>query len=227
MSIGTARHARIATWGTPPDTMVSFMSGVARQGESLHEVGRDGARRAKQWLESTSRVDACWVNPDKGAVEKLTFDWPHGGQSFSFDLGGRLRYGSFDGQLFYAEVKKYATSADLGSHYQSFLAKCYVAYSTAPKFTDNFMWVSWAPHAATRWSDLTTAAEVRKAVLANAARVFPEGADASGLLDEATCEAVAERLWILILSDRQEGLVPAVEHLGLIHQHEMRKAAGL
>jgi hypothetical protein len=70
-------------------------------------------------LESTSRVEACWVNPDKGAVGKLTFDWPHGGQSFSFDLGGRLRYGSFDGQLFYAEVKKYSNASDLGTLYQA------------------------------------------------------------------------------------------------------------
>lgn len=46
-------------------------------------------------------------------MEKLTFEWPQGGQSFSFDLGGKLRYGDFDGKLFYAEVKKYSKSLDL------------------------------------------------------------------------------------------------------------------
>lgn len=199
---------------------------VTKQGESLHEVGREGARRAKQWLESTSRVDACWVNPDKGAVEKLTFEWPQGGQSFSFDLGGKLRYGDFDGKLFYAEVKKYSKSLDLGKHYTDFLAKCYVAYQGAPRFADNFMWVSWAPHAATSWDQLTTQAKVHESVAANASRIFPSGADVDALIDDATCAAVAERLWILILSDKQEDLVPAVEHLGLIHNHEMLKAAG-
>lgn len=203
------------------------MSSVAKQGEALHDLGRAGARRAKHWLESTSRVEACWVNPDKGAVGKLTFDWPHGGQSFSFDLGGRLRYGSFDGQLFYAEVKKYSNASDLGTLYQGFLAKCYAAYLDSPKFADNFMWVSWAPHAANRWSELTTPGEVRKAVVAHAARLFPLGANVDGMVDDNVCTAVADRLWILILSDKQEGLVPAVEHLGLIHQHEMLKAAGL
>lgn len=202
------------------------MGSAASQGESLHELGREGARRAKQWLESTSRVDACWVNPDKGAVEKLTFDWPHGGQSFSFDLGGKLRYGRVDGQLFYAEVKKYSASADLSQHYGSFLAKCYVAYSDAPRYADNFMWVSWAPHSATRWADLTTVAEVRKSVLANANRLFPSESNVEQLIDDEVCAAVADRLWLLILSDRQEGLVPSREHLGLIHQHEMMKASG-
>lgn len=201
------------------------MSVVTKQGESLHDLGREGARRAKQWLESTSRVDACWVNPDKGAVEKLTFEWPQGGQPFSFDLGGKLRYGAFDGKLFYAEVKKYSKALDLGTHYKDFLAKCYVAYLGAPRFADNFMWVSWAPHAATSWDELTTAAKVRESVVANAHRIFSPAGDVDALVDDDTCAAVAERLWILILSDKQEELVPAVEHLGLIHQHEMLKAA--
>jgi len=108
------------------------------QGEAAHEAGRDGARRAKSWLEATSRVDACWVNPDEGAREKLTFAWPQGGQAFSFDLGGRLRYGKFDGQLFYAEVKNYTTSSKLPGYYREFLAKFYVAYKTSPAYADNF-----------------------------------------------------------------------------------------
>ena len=202
------------------------MGKAAKQGESLHDLGREGARRAKQWLESTSRVDACWVNPDKGADEKLRFDWPEGGQSFSFDLGGKLRYGDVDGQLFYAEVKKYANSADLGTHYRDFLAKCYVAYLDSPKFADNFMWVSWAPHAATTWDQLTSATHVRAAVLANAHRIFANPAEADELIDDEVCATVAERLWLLILSDKQETLVPDPVHLGLIHNHELLKASG-
>src|SRR5665811_770180 len=114
------------------------MTRMPMQGEAAHEAGRDGARRAKSWLEATSRVDACWVNPDEGAREKLTFAWPQGGQAFSFDLGGRLRYGKFDGQLFYAEVKNYTTSSKLPGYYREFLAKFYVAYKTSPAYADNF-----------------------------------------------------------------------------------------
>lgn len=200
------------------------MTGVIAQGEALHDIGRDGARRAKLWLESTSRVDACWVNPDRGAVEKLTVDWPHGNTSFSFDLGGRLRYGDVEGQLFYAEVKKYANSSDLANHYKAFLAKCYVTYQDRPKFADNFMWVSWAPHSATRWSDLTAPAGVRAAVVENGAKIFPPGSNFEASVDDGVCEAVAARLWLLILSDKQEELVPAREHLALIHTQEMMKA---
>ncbi len=158
--------------------------GSAIKGEALHDQGRDGARRAKRWLDATSRVDACWVNPDNGATQKLAFDWPQGGQSFSFDLGGWLRYGSLEGQMFFAEVKKYPSSSDLGQHYKDFLAKCYVAYRQRPQYTDHFMWVSWAPHAATRWDSLTTAQEVFDAVVAQGRRIFPEGTDPGGGVDK-------------------------------------------
>lgn len=198
--------------------------GSAIKGEALHDQGRDGARRAKRWLDATSRVDACWVNPDNGAAQKLTFDWPQGGQ-FSYDLGGWLRYGNFDGQMFFAEVKKYASSSDLGQHYRDFLAKCYVAYQARPQYTDHFMWVSWAPHAATRWESLTTPEEVRGAVFAQAGRIFEAGTNPADEVDQAVCESVSERLWLLILSDKQETLVPAVEHLNLIHSHERTKGA--
>lgn len=36
--------------------------GSLMSGEEAHEKGRDGAQRAKLWLESTTRVNACWVN---------------------------------------------------------------------------------------------------------------------------------------------------------------------
>lgn len=104
-------------------------------------------------------------------------------------------------------------------------AKCYVAYLTIPSYADHFMWVSWTPHGISRWATLTSAAEVQAAVIEHAARIFPAGVDAAASVDEAACRAVADRLWLLILSDKQESLVPSVEHLGLIHSHELKKAA--
>lgn len=204
--------------------MVLFMGTAPLQGEAIHEVGREGARRAKRWLEATSRVDACWVNPDRGAREKLTFDWPQGG-SFSFDLGGHLRYGDFAGQQFYAEVKNYAAVSNLGAHYSDFLAKCYVTYQALPSYADHFMWVSWTPHRITKWASLTSAEEVRLAVIAHAERIFPADADPEAAVDGDLCTRVSERLWILILSQKQEQLVPSVEHLALIQAREMEKAA--
>src|SRR5437899_735256 len=94
-------------------------------GEATHAVGRDGAIRAKQWLDATTRVDVTWINPD--AVEKLTFTWADG-STFSFDLGGTLRGGDWHGEEFFAEVKKYSAAQDQGQLYSEYLAKCYRAF---------------------------------------------------------------------------------------------------
>ena len=87
------------------------------------------------------------------------------------------------------------------------------------------MWISWTPHGTSKWADLTSAKEVRAAVIAHAGRIFPVGADPDTAIDDDLCSKVSDRLWILILSQKQEQLVPAVEHLTLIHGREMEKAA--
>lgn len=195
------------------------------EGESAQAKGADGARRAKRWLESTTRVNAQWVNPDPPALKKLQFPWPHGGQNFSFDLGGTLKYGDFEGEMFYAESKNYDSASDLPEHYSKFLAQCYVAYLQRPMFCDHFMWISWSPHSITRWSELTSAAYVKEHVLKNKTRVFgvEDDAEALDLIDDDIVSAVAERLWLIILSKKQEALVISREHRGLIEKHEIER----
>ena len=196
------------------------------EGETAQAKGADGARRAKRWLESTTRVNAQWVNPDPPAVAKLTFAWPHGGQNFSFDLGGLLKYGDLDGHLFFAESKNYAAPSDLREHYSKFLAQCYVAYLDKPAYCDHFMWIAWSPHDITKWPTLTTAGYVKKHVVLHRARVFGDGVsevDAEALIDEEAVSAVASRLWLIILSEKQETLVISKEHRGVIDQYEAVK----
>jgi hypothetical protein len=194
-------------------------------GEAAQAKGADGARRAKRWLESTTRVNAQWVNPDPPAIGKLTFDWPHGGQSFSFDLAGHFKYGDVDGEAFFAESKKYDAPLDLATHYSKFLAQCYVAYRTSPGWCDHFMWIAWSPHSITSWPDLTKAEYVREHVIKHRERVFGEAdeAVAGSLVDDAAVSAVAERLWLIVLSDRQETLVISKEHRGVIDAYEAEK----
>jgi hypothetical protein len=62
------------------------------EGESAQAKGADGARRAKRWLESTTRVNAQWVNPNAAAVPKLQFKWPHDPNNFTV-LGDAFVYG--------------------------------------------------------------------------------------------------------------------------------------
>jgi hypothetical protein len=202
------------------------MRGMARiEGELAQAKGADGARRAKRWLESTTRVNAQWVNPDPPALKKLQFSWPFGGQNFSFDLGGTLRYGDFEGEMFYAESKNYDSPSDLSSHYSKFLAQCYVAYLQRPAYCDHFMWISWSPHSVTRWSELTSASYVKEHVLKNKDIVFgvDNDAEAQSLINDEKISAVAERLWLIVLSRKQEALVISKEHRGLIEKHEIEK----
>lgn len=195
------------------------------EGESAQAKGADGAQRAKRWLESTTRVNAQWVNPNPPAVAKLTFSWPHGGQNFSFDLGGTLKYGEYDGHEFFAESKNYAEPSDLPKHYSKFLAQCYVAYDKMPSRADHFMWIAWSPHSITDWPKLTTSDYVRTHVLKHRERVFgtDDEAKAAALVNEDVVSAVASRLWLVVLSQKQETLVISKEHRGVIEAYETRK----
>ncbi|RNB52376.1 hypothetical protein EDM22_01335 [Agromyces tardus] len=157
----------------------------------------------------------------------MEFSWPEGGRTFSFDLGGLFKYDEFDGQTFYAESKMYSDSSNLPGHYEEFLAKCYVAYLDRAMFCDHFMWISWSPHTASRWSTHTSEETVRAAVIAQRKRIFGDldEATAEGLVDDAVVSEVASRLWLIILSERQEQLVITPGHRGLIEAYEAEKAS--
>jgi hypothetical protein len=192
------------------------------QGEALHEAGRDGALRAKRWLERTTRVDVTWVNPD--ALAKLTFPWQSGG-TFSFDLGGRLRGGDLNGQEFFAEVKRYYTVGDQAGLYDEYLAKCYTAYSSLPSRCDHFFWLTWHPFSQSKWNDLCKEVEVRKAVLNHREKCLGETdlPAAQAMVDASICTAVAERLWVIVLSDKQETLVVEDAHLDAVFALQRKK----
>lgn len=199
-------------------------------GEVEHAKGAAGARRAKEWLDATTRVNAQYVVPNPIAVPKLTFPWAGGSAAaaFSFDLGGFLLGGDLQGEEFLAECKFYASHGDQGTEYAKFVGKCYCAYKHRPERCDNFMWITWAPFLVTRWPELCTMAYVREQVLAHRARTVATGdeQEAETLVDDEVCQAVADRLWIIVLSERQESLVISKEHRGVIQAHEAQKGAG-
>jgi hypothetical protein len=184
-------------------------------GEVLHEAGREGAQRAKRWLERTTRVDVHWVNPDY--VAKLTFNWADG-RTFSFDLGGQLRGGDLDGQEFFAEIKKYNAVGDQGALYDEYLAKCYRAFGEMPSRCDHFLWITWHPFSQSKWTTLCTAGVVREAVLKHRVESLgvTDAEEAQTVVDDATCTAVAERLWLIVLSDKQEVLAVEDAHLDVV-----------
>lgn len=204
--------------------MLSVRYSRPMAGEETHEKGADGLRRAKIWLDRTTRAEARWVTPDPIAVPKLTFEWKKPGEySYSFDLGGVLKGGTVDGQEFLAECKKYDTPLDQGTHYRAYLAKCYCAYQARPDRCDNFMWITWSPFLVSKWDELCTAGYVRQSLLEHSDRALnePDKAKAALLISDATVDAIADRLWVIVLSKRQEDtLMMSKEHLGLIRKFE-------
>jgi hypothetical protein len=194
-------------------------------GEDAHVVGAEAVQRAKRWLEGTMRVSQSYTNTDRAWGRKLTLHWPHGGrEQFSYDLGGMMRGGEWDGEMFCAEVKWRKNSSDQGTEYKSFLAKCYVAQTQDYMLGDHFMWISWAPFRATTWDRLTTVEEIEAAVLAEAPRALgtcdPE--EAASLIKADVVQELAKRLWLVVMSEKQEKLVPLDDWRGVVANYYNR-----
>jgi hypothetical protein len=195
-------------------------------GERLHSLGEEGARRAKRWLEATTRANARWLNPQPTAIPKLTFSWQDG-RPFSYDLGGILLGGEFDGQEFLVESKFYTTPGHQGSMYTEYLAKCYRAFVTRPDRCDNFMWITWHPFSLKKWNDLCTEDEIKAAAIEHRLPLFgvEDLEEAEELCSPEVCKEVADRLWLILLSKRQEDLVISRKHLGWIRDRETQEAS--
>lgn len=180
-------------------------------GEAIQAAGRDGAERAKRWLEATCRAEVKWNNPNIG-VNKLQFRKAGadpgsnaGGDYFSFDLGGTLMGGAEDGQMFVAEVKGVRAAGEQGSEYQSFLAKSYRTEIVVPQMYEHYMWITWAPFLVSAWAKLLTPAFVLAAIQKGAESIHI----ALGAEDPSStiAETVASKVLIVVLSERQEKLL--------------------
>jgi hypothetical protein len=150
-------------------------------------------------------------------AELLEFGWPYGSrQPFSFDLGGVLRGDTLHNQSFLAEVKAYSNEGDLPTLFRDFLAKCYVALGQHENRCDHFLWISWSPFQARKWNQHATAANVERSVLlpANRARVLgvDDDGEARARLSAEILTRVADRVWLITLSEGQEQLVLSPDH---------------
>jgi hypothetical protein len=181
-------------------------------GESMHVVGEDGVRRAKKWLEATTRVSQSWTVYDDVPVQRLQYPWPHGDQSFSYDLGGLLWGGEFHQHGFLAESKKYSHD-NQGAPFDKFLAQSYVTLRDSPALAQHFMWITWNPFRISTWKTLSDAESVVRALVAHGKQVFDltDEADVRAAVDADLVADLVERVWVIVLSDRQEKLVISKE----------------
>jgi len=193
-------------------------------GEDAHEAGRKGIKRAKRWLYASMRVTNVWANTDgPGQKAKLVYRWPHGG-TFSFDMGGLMRADEFENQIFSAEVKMYKADHGQLAKYRTFLAHCYVALGSNRLMCDHLMWITWAPFGSSMWQEIRTPDFVRAAVLEERQRIFGTAdlAQATAEIDEDRVKAVSERIWIIILSRKQEKLIPLNDWVAVVEAHLAR-----
>lgn len=196
-------------------------------GEAMHQKGADGARRAKKWLDATTRVRMSWTNEDAVHASRLEFTWPHGGQPYSFDVGGMLCGGEFEGHFFVAECKNYADAADQGAHYDDWVAKCYLTRRDHHRLADHFMWITWHPFRVTKWKNLCSPQAVMDGLLVpqNMKRLFDteDAEEAKAQIDQDLVKEVADRLWLLVLSEKQEKLVITPKDRALIISQQVEK----
>ena len=188
--------------------------------------GFSGARRAKQWLEGTMRICGAYANTDSPSCgRRLTLPWPYGGRTFSFDLGGTMRGDPYQNDTFCAEIKNYAQPGDQGTHFDEFLAKRYVAAQAQHHLSDHFMWITWAPVRANSWSTLDSPHQVETAVLQHRERVFgiSDLDEARKLLDADLVQSVASRLWLIVLSGKQETLLPLKDWAAIVAAELVRR----
>lgn len=194
-------------------------------GEAMHQRGADGTQRAKRWLDATSRTRSSWTNEDEISAGRLEFNWPHaGGEPFSFDLGGELYGDPFDRHFFVAEVKNYSSDT-LGGHYDDYLAKCYLVLRDHPRSANQYMFLTWHPFRVTTWTQQCEPETIVGGCLRNKRRLFDEEEDdaARGKIDMSLVNQLAERLWLVVLSEKQEQLLMSEEDRGRLVKWRTKK----
>ena len=194
-------------------------------GEAMHKKGADGAQRAKRWLDATTRTRASWTNDDEVAAGRLEFNWPFLGQEpYSFDVGGVLYGPPFDNHSFMAEVKNYSGDS-LGGDYDDFLAKCYLTWRDHARWANQFMFLTWHPFRIKSWTQLCDPDAIVKGCIVNRRRLFnvEEEGEAKELVDDALVNDLADRLWVVVLSEKQEQLLISDQERALIVSSRIEK----
>lgn len=194
-------------------------------GEEAHEAGALGVQKAKRWLDATTRVSVYWTYPADASKNKLEYEWADS-SNFVFDMGGVFSQGELRNQTFAAEVKNYTTPGHQPQMYREFLARCYRARTTRPSSVDQMMWITWNPFSSDSWSKLTTAAEVRARVLEMPEKALGvTAADAESAVDDSVCAAIADCLWLIVLSDRHEHLMLSPDDRAAVIADQIRRSS--
>lgn len=182
---------------------------VSAAAEPVQNTGRQGVFAAKKWLEATTHVKLTWNCYDTPVHCTLPL---LDGSTKLFDLAGTM-LGS--PRPVVVESKRYSTAGRQAAAYTEYLAH---AYSSTVRGWDifggdeerQFFWVTWHPFSQTKWPQLVSHTEVSEAL-----KEHP-GALAGRSPDEDVLRLVADRLWLIVLHERQEELTLTEDELHLV-----------
>lgn len=182
-------------------------------GEANHLKGEDGTRRAKLWLESTTRVSTCYTNVDDAGPRNLAFEWPNGNTPYSYDLGGTFKGKPYDHDTFAAECKMYAEAGDQGTHFDKFLAQTYCTIDRYSRMIQHFLWITWAPFRIKTWKENYSHDAIVTAILKHRKNVFGDVSEESArkMIDSDVVARVEDSIWMIVLDAKQESLVISVD----------------
>lgn len=185
--------------------------------EGAHAKGQEGAALAKRYLESTTFIRLPFsVYDDPAQTTLVRLD----GAKKRYDLAGNFM--ADKPHPLSVEVKNYDVVGDQAAEYTAYLANAYsiTAHEIAEKGADprrHFIWITWHPFSQTKWPKLTSRDEIRDAV-----DTHPQVLGGNAF-DEDLAMTVAERLWLLVLSSKQEQLMLTSAELLKVHQVLDRK----
>lgn len=174
--------------------------------EEAQENGRKGVFKTKTWLESTTHIQLpfdVYGFTSMCTVTLLNEDVQ------AFDLKGIIHT---RGVPLFVENKAYTATGGQAKAFDDFLA---IAYSSTAKeiarvsdWKAEFMWVTTHPFSLNNWSTLTTRERMAKALKKDTTNVL-NGQE----VDEGLLTTVANRIWLLVLSERQHELTLSATEL--------------
>jgi hypothetical protein len=177
---------------------------VVAKGETNHEIGRDGVRKARLWLDSTLMASVQWISGTAGD-NKLRFDRADGKETFTFDLGGLIMEPGQASGIFMGECK-HRRDTGLGTEFRQFLAQCYLAESIN-SVADYFLWISFTPFLMSDWQIKESVDYIERAVDENESIAL-----GGGTFDSEIAERVSHKLITVVLSDQQIAKLSLGEH---------------
>jgi hypothetical protein len=191
---------------------------MAREG--TQKAGFDGTDFTKRWLESTT-----WVELPFDAYDNEVYCTPEilDGTVQGFDLFGYIHTKPKRTPLYVESKNVNSVGGKQGAEFVEFLANAYsVTARTLQKYKvdsrSEFMFVTRQPFNSTTWSDHLEPSSIKKALETHSHKLNNEA------IDDDLLKKVSDRLWLLVVHEKQERLMLTASEVSRVESLLNRKA---